>query len=534
MTDTGMLNYLWSQALVGGLVAAGVRHAVSSPGARSTPLTLAMLRQAGLQTDIVVDERCAAFLALGMAKASRQPTLLVATSGSAPANWLPAVIEANHAGIPLIVISADRPSEIRDCGANQSIEQRQLFIGQVRAVHALDAPFPEFQPEQLHRLAARVVEQATWPYPGPVHINQPFREPLQPDGATAPYPLPAPVNFSHAPLAPTPEAITSLTRKIAGRRGVIVCGGMPASVEFAKAVTALADQLACPILAEPLSNLRFGEHDLSHLCVGYENWLSDPDKAAATRPEWILRFGAWPVTRHLQNYVASCTDVHALVEPWPRWSDPSHRLTHMLRADPLLVCQALRDANPAPTPEAWRHLFIEFDKTAKVAGHIPALISVLPPETPVFIGNSLTIRQFDGQSGSGAKPLVFYGSRGTSGIDGNISTALGVAAIHGRVVALLGDLATQHDLGGLALAQGRNAVIIAVNNGGGGIFDYLPQIALPEFEIGWRTPQNIDFEHAAKTFGLGYALATDNESLRQTADLAIKATGPHLIEFKVA
>ncbi len=180
MIDTGTLNFLWSQALVAGFVAAGCKHAVLSPGSRSTPLALAMLRQPGLDCHVAVDERCAAFFALGIAKATRRPVLLLATSGTAPANWLPAVIEASQAAVPLILLSADRPPELQACGANQTIDQRGLFGPHVRASHLLGTPTEGFDPGYLQRLAAQVCEQASWPHPGPVHVNQPFREPLVP------------------------------------------------------------------------------------------------------------------------------------------------------------------------------------------------------------------------------------------------------------------------------------------------------------------------------------------------------------------
>ncbi|HEX6736442.1 MAG TPA: 2-succinyl-5-enolpyruvyl-6-hydroxy-3-cyclohexene-1-carboxylic-acid synthase [Azonexus sp.] len=534
MSETGTLNYLWSQALVAGFVAAGARQAVISPGSRSTPLALALLRQPGLHCGIAIDERCAAFFALGLAKASRRPVLLLATSGTAPANWLPAVIEASQAGLPLLLLSADRPPELQGCGANQTIEQTGLFGAHVRASHALDAPEPGFAPAWLHRLAARIVEQSQWPHPGPVHVNQPFREPLLPAGEIpSTHPLP-PLAVAAPRLQPEPAAIAQLAATLGGRRGVIVCGELPAQDGLPEALTALAAGLNCPLLAEPLSGLRFGAHDRSRLCVRYNRWLADPAQAARLRPDWVLRFGAFPVTRRLQDYVASARDIHALVEPWPRWSDPGHRLTHLLRADPLAACEALLAAAPTPAGNDWPAAFAELDATATPdpgAAHIPTLLDELPAGCALFVGNSLAIRQLDSESGSGAKPLSFHGNRGASGIDGNISTALGIAAHHGRVVALLGDLTTQHDLGGLALAQGRDAVIVTVNNGGGGIFDLLPQAVLPEFERGWRTPQQINFEHAARAFGLGYAQAGDNDSLRSALRPMLAAGGPHLIEL---
>lgn len=533
MSDTGTLNFLWSQALVAGLASAGVTHAVLSPGSRSTPLALALLRQPQLHTTVAIDERSAAFFALGMARASRRPVVLLATSGTAPANWLPAVIESSQAGVPLILLSADRPPELQGCGANQTIEQIGLFGNHVRASHALGVPEDGFSPPWLHRLAARIVEQSQWPHPGPVHINQPFREPLLPMGDIAASKAPPMLRLAHPQLQPDHDAIAHLATAIADRPGAIVCGELAPTAGLAEAMTALAARLNCPLLAEPLSGLRFGAHDRSRLSVRYNRWLADPTTAERLRPEWVLRFGAFPVTRRLQDYVASATSVHALVEPWPCWRDPSHSLTHLLRTDPLAACQALLTATPAAGTDDWLAAFMDQERNATgddSAWHIPALLAELPAGMPLFIGNSLAIRQLDSASGSGEKPLLFYGNRGASGIDGNISSALGIAAIHGRVVALLGDLTTQHDLGGLALAAGRDAIIVIINNGGGGIFDLLPQATLPEFEQGWRTPQQISFKYAAATFGLGYAQANDRETFSNAMKQALAAGGPRLIE----
>ncbi len=537
MSDTGTLNFLWSQAMLAGFANTGVNHAVISPGSRSTPLALAMLRQPGLHCAVAVDERSAAFFALGIAKASQRPVLLLATSGTAPANWLPAIVEASQAGIPLILISADRPPEQQGCGANQTIDQTRLFASHLRASHLLGTPEAGFSPAYLHRLAARAFEQACWPLPGPVHINQPFREPLLPTGEMPDSKLPEKINISWPEQLPTAPAIRELAQAIAGRPGIIVCGEIPLKNGFVEALTAVAEHLQCPIFAEPLSNLRFGRHDRSRLCVRYNGCLADPAFAAQQRPEWLLRFGAFPVTRHLQNYVGSTSKVLALVEPWPRWPDPLHRLTHLLRADPAAVCRALLAEAPAPTPVGWYAAFAEKEAATELdstANHIALLIEELPENTPLFVGNSLAIRQLDSNSGSGEKPLTFYGNRGASGIDGNISTAMGIAAVHGRVVALIGDLTCQHDLGGLALAHGRDAIIVVVNNGGGGIFDLLPQAALPEFESGWRTPQHINFKYAALTFGLAFARSDSDASFRAALRHALQRGGPHLIELVVA
>ena len=265
MSDAGAANLRWAMALVDGLTAAGVRHAVISPGSRSTPLALACLRHPRLRTWIQVDERSSGFFALGLSKADRRPVMIICTSGSAPANWFPAVIEANHGLIPLILLTADRPPELRDCGANQAIDQVKLFGGQVRASHEL--PLAEATAEALQNLswlAARAVDQSRWPLPGPVHINVPLREPLVPSGILPEYDVAAfPATVSYPAMLPPADEIVRWATELSGRRGLIVCGEGEYSDGFPAALAQLAEQLACPVLADPLSNLRFGEHDRS-------------------------------------------------------------------------------------------------------------------------------------------------------------------------------------------------------------------------------------------------------------------------------
>lgn len=536
MSDTGTLNFLWSQALVAGFVAAGASEAVISPGSRSTPLALAMLRQSGLRCHVAVDERSAGFFGLGLAKANGQPTLLLATSGTAPANWLPAVIEASQSGVPLILISADRPPELQGWGANQTVDQIRLFGAHVRASHTLGVPEPGFSPDYAARLAAQVCNQACWPHPGPVHLNQPFREPLVPASSVPPLGLPDAIRVSNPHLALPREVIRDLAGKLGGRPGMIVCGEMPWRPGQNEAITALAAHLDCPILAEPLSGLRFGRHDRSHLMIHYGDWASIQPPHPPGKAEWIIRFGAFPVTRALQAVLSGRHHLHVLVDPWPRWSDPHHHVTDFLRSEPGDFCTSLIAEMPAPAPPDWMAGFTVREALATQSAkptHIQVLLDEVPADTALFIGNSLAIRELDRYSGSNDKPLRFYANRGASGIDGNLSTAFGLAAVHQRVVALVGDLTCQHDLGGLALAGGRDAVIVTVNNQGGGIFEHLAQRHLPEFDAGWKTPQQIDFEYAARSFGLAYAVADSLEPLRAALRAALNAGGPHLIEYRI-
>jgi 2-succinyl-5-enolpyruvyl-6-hydroxy-3-cyclohexene-1-carboxylate synthase len=328
--DNGLLNLRWAQTLVDALAAAGLRAAVLSPGSRSTPLALAFLRQTAVRCQVIVDERSAAFVALGMAKATRQPVALLCTSGSAPANWFPALIEADLGAVPLLLLTADRPPELLGWGANQTIDQQHLFGRHVRSFYAPPLPAADFSPAYLQRLAARAIADSGWPLPGPVHLNLAFREPLLPAGellATHAAAACSPAVSVAAPLLlPRPQAIAATLAEISGRPGAIVCGGADYPPQFAAAVSALAAQLDCPILAEPLSNLRFAAYDRSRLCVRYESFLRPPSPLATARPEWLLRFGAFPVTRTLQEWLrAAASALQVVVTPGQPLAGPAAR-----------------------------------------------------------------------------------------------------------------------------------------------------------------------------------------------------------------
>jgi 2-succinyl-5-enolpyruvyl-6-hydroxy-3-cyclohexene-1-carboxylate synthase len=542
--DIGTLNLAWAQALVDGLAAAGVREAVISPGSRSTPLALAFLRQERIRSRVIIDERSAAFFALGLARGTGQPAALLCTSGSAPANWYPAVIEADQDAVPLLLLSADRPAELRGWGANQTIDQQKLFGPHVRAAHALATPEPAFIPDFARRLAARLVSESLWPLPGPVHVNLPFREPLLPAGDWPPVGAPPPVAVSKPKNQPQAEDVSALAARLSGRLGAIVCGGGRYPAGFAEALARLAEKLGVPVLAEPLSNLRFGKHDRSHFCVRYEAFLRRPSFTGAYRPAWLLRFGAFPVCRSLQDWLATCGAEQVLVDPGERWADPLHAAASVFQSDPLELCEALCGEALSPAADSWCASFLaEEDRAAQLAleqdgegcfedGLIPALIARLPAGHRLFCGNSMAIRDLDTYSGTGAKNLGLHGNRGASGIDGNISTAAGLAAT-GPTVALIGDVSCAHDIGGLAAMRGLDLVLVVPNNGGGAIFGYLPQAGLPDFERAWLTPPGVDFRHAAATWGITYGQALSLPAFTSLLDEALAAGGPQLIEVIV-
>jgi len=546
VSDAAAANLRWAQALVDSLAAAGVGHAVISPGSRSTPLALACLRHPRLRTWIQVDERSAGFFALGLSKADRRPVALICTSGSAPANWFPSVIEANHGLIPLILLTADRPPELRDCGANQAIDQVRLFGGQVRASHEL--PPAETTPAALQNLgwlAARAVDQSRWPLPGPVHINAPLREPLVPSGALPEHEAAAPPKtVSYPALLPPADEIARWATQLSGKPGLIVCGEGEYQDEFPAALALLAEQLACPVLADPLSNLRFGAHDRSRILGRYDAFLRCASFTETHRPEWALRFGAMPVSKQLQNTLAACTEAtHFLVEAHGRWPDPLHQTARLLRADADAVCAALVAALPLPAPVAWLEDFSAQERrAAELLSASPKPIEAEVVESLqhqlaggcLFSGNSMAIRDLDSFAAGGEAPLRIVGNRGASGIDGNVSTALGLCAALGKpVTALLGDLAFYHDMNGLLAARELNITFVVLNNGGGGIFSYLPQSGLEEFERGWLTPTGLDFSHAARMYGLDYRRVERGEDFAAALVAAQQHDGPDLIEVMV-
>jgi len=552
--DDGLLNLRYAQTLVEGLRSAGLRDLVLSPGSRSSPLALAFLRQPAIASEVIVDERSAAFFALGIAKTRRRPVALLATSGSAPANWLPAVIEADLAAVPLLLLSADRPPELVGWGANQTIDQRRLFGGHVRACHAPGPPAPDFAAGYLHSLAARALSECCSPLPGPVQLNLAFREPLLPAatvlaGATAGTAGTGdgqPVPRAGCPrLLPDRQLVADSGAAISGRPGAIVCGGDDYPPGFAAVVSALARQLDCPLLAEPLSNLRFGGHDRRRICVRYDAFLRPPSPLAAARPEWLLRCGSFPVTRTLQDWLhANRTARHIVLGADSRWRDPLHCAAAVIQGDPLAVCEDWLATPLRPAAPRWREMFAQAERrVAALAADwrsredfegalIPALLDELPAGHRLFCGNSLPIRDLDAFSGSGDKSLRFFANRGASGIDGNLSTALGIAS-EGPCVALLGDLTVQHDLTALAAAAARDIVVVVINNGGGGIFEYLPVATLPEFERAWLTPQAVDLVAAAAAFGVAGERCASLDGFTTALRRALQRGGSTLLEVPI-
>jgi 2-succinyl-5-enolpyruvyl-6-hydroxy-3-cyclohexene-1-carboxylate synthase len=555
-SDQGCRNLRWALALLDGLVAGGMRQLVLSPGSRSTPLVLAGQRQPELELTPILDERSAAFYALGLARASGRPVGLLCTSGSALAHWFPAVIEASESALPLILLSADRPPELRGWGANQTIDQIRLFGGYVREFHdpgpARDDPAAL---KMIHALGLRAAAVTRSHWPGPVHLNLPFREPLVPAPAYLAAPIPnirRPGIGAATSNAPCVRGETGWSDWAAARdlvplmsgRGLICCGPGGWAPAFATSLWASAERLAVPVLCDPLSGLRCGPGSARRI-TRYDSLLRHPRTAAALKPDWVLRFGRTPVSKTLLGWLADIPTI--LVDPGPGWSDPNQDVRLKINADATSFCawlaaSELDDLGASPPDPDWsaqwstaeRHLDqLTADYLAQApwceAHLIVDLLATLPAGDGLLCANSMPIRQLDTWSGSRSDALNIFCNRGASGIDGQSSTLAGLNASGIPTTGLLGDLSFLHDLSGLLLLRQLDRPCIVLNNGGGRIFDSLPQQGLPGFERLWRTPIDLDLGGLLGPFGIAHRTVTDSagftESLAETLGGGLSQAG---------
>jgi 2-succinyl-5-enolpyruvyl-6-hydroxy-3-cyclohexene-1-carboxylate synthase len=557
----GRLALAWAERFVETLALHGVRDACVCSGSRSAPLALA-LHRSGIRTHVPLDERAGAFFALGLAKCSRHPVAIVTTSGTGAANVFPAVIEASYGRVPLIVLTADRPPELRDAGAGQTIDQIKLFGSAVRWFHEVGTPSPE--PELLPyvaSLAARAVDAASSPPAGPVHLNFAFREPLVPDPeALGPAPRrerareAGDESWAHGTV-PSQRAVARTAGMLrAKRRGLILCGPSDEEPAFADAVARLAAVTGYPVLADPASQVRYGGHDRSRVLGSYDAFLRSDAFAARTAPEAVIQFGAALTSKAYHQYGSRHAEtIHWIVDAARGWRDPSRRSREILHGDPTSAASLLADAlapGADPLPD-WGDRFARAESAARRAleSHLArqgaslsegsamtALLDAVPDGTVLTIGNSMAIRDLDLFGPTCAKRVRVLANRGANGIDGIVSTGLGAAAASDAPALIVtGDLSFHHDLNGLsALREGRcRATVVVVNNDGGGIFSFLP-IARHEkpFERYFGTPHGLDFRHAADLYGIPHVRTGSVEELREETARSLERRESILIEVR--
>jgi 2-succinyl-5-enolpyruvyl-6-hydroxy-3-cyclohexene-1-carboxylate synthase len=533
-------NTAFAGALVDEWVRAGVTDACVAPGSRNAPLALALAADPRVRVHPHLDERAAGFFALGAARGSGRPVVVCCTSGTAPAHLHPAVLEAWHGGVPLLVCTADRPPELRDTGAGQTIDQVGLYGGALRWACDVDAPADRPGAGTWWRaLGARAAAEALGPPAGPVHLNLAFREPLAPTAGPL---VDAPGRADGQPWTVSvpavrqlePEAIAELAAVVRRtRRGVIVAG-WGAEVDPA-VVSALAARAGWPVLADPLSGLRVGPQ----VCPTADALLRAPAFAAAHVPDLVLRLGAAPTSAATVAWLAGAADTW-LVDPDARWLDPTHAATRRLAADPapfLASLLAALDAAPPATP--WLDGWLEADRRARRAiaeqlagseepfeGRIARdVVAALPSGATLVVASSMPVRDVEAFAEPRAD-VRFVANRGVNGIDGYGSTTLGVAAVsQGPTVGLTGDLSFLHDANALLGVAGRglDAVFVVVDNDGGGIFSFLPyaqRVAPEPFEQVLATPPGVDLAEVAAAHGVA---VTEVEKASQLAPALLAA-----------
>jgi 2-succinyl-5-enolpyruvyl-6-hydroxy-3-cyclohexene-1-carboxylate synthase len=560
-TDT----YVLLRAFVDELVRCGMRDACTSPGSRSAPLALTLASEDRLRCHSHVDERCAGFFALGLAKASGLPVAITCTSGTAVAELLPAAVEAHEARVPLLLLTADRPPELRENGAGQAINQLKIFGGAVKWFFELGTHVAT--PERLRwirTLACRAYWTSLEGRPGAVHLNFPLREPLvieeelPEDGSGRSDGRP---HVSRRPpdLTCDDAALTALHELVsAARRGVLVAGREERLTPHAGAAVAFAQAAGWPLLADPLSGARRGEAAIAH----YDALLRDPGFVGELEPDLVLRIGDLPVSKPLRAWLAGLEHVRQVaLDPEGAWQDPDSVVSDSLMLDPAAALAALadeldthaveRDARPA---RDWLGHWRSADELAAQAilgalddGAIsePAVARelgvLLPEEATLFVSSSMPVRDIETfwpVRGDGPRVLC---NRGANGIDGTVSAAFGVAAHAERpVVLLIGDVALAHDIGGL-LASSRLALkltIILLDNGGGGIFDFLPVSSAPMalredlYTRHVATPTGLDFSRAAALYGLTHERVEDIPAFRAALEGALAGSSSAIVEVR--
>lgn len=546
------------QAFVQGLVDGGIKDAVVCPGSRSTPLTVLLANRDEIRLWMEVDERSAGFFALGMAKAQGSSVVLVASSGTATANYYPAVVEASLSDVPLVVITADRPPELRDVGAPQVIDQVKLFSGYVKAFAEMaTASTGDGMVDYAWAWGRRAAEMARSEPMGPVHCNFPLRDPLVPDlEATG-----RPMHSGHLPLGDKMPGVLLAPRRLDSEitnrlrelleetaNGIIVAGIHPAP-DFNRDLLALARRLQYPVLADPLSQLRSDGTQDRLIISGYDAFLREPKVRAWLRPDVILRFGPMPVSKYLTQALNEWSDVpQILVDKIARWRDPNHaRALNIVDTAPSSLCRDLAEGSDTKDSVLrsgdWSRRWIRLDEIAfeSVAaegdglweGSVMAeLARWLPDGSALYVGNSMPIRDLDTFWKASRGFVRIWANRGANGIDGVVSSALGASTKAGPLVLVLGDLSFYHDFNGLLASKLYHlpATIVLLNNDGGGIFSFLPQSSLPRFEELFAVPLGLDFSLGVSMYDGKFVRVRTLEQFREQMEASLGAKGLTVIE----
>lgn len=541
-----------ARVMVDELVRHGVEHACLAPGSRSAPVALALAENPSIELHVGLDERSVSFLAVGIAKGTRKPVPILCTSGTAAANFHPAVIEAHHSRTPLLVLTADRPPELRDTGASQTIDQIKLYGDAVRWFSEVGVPEPLPTSNSYWRsIISKTCAVAQGSPPGPVHLNLAFREPLVPTGTDQGFPYDLEgrsggqpwTGYTRGVPALSASEIGALADDVTGaERGAVVAGAGTVSGD---ALHSLAEALGWPLLADPCSGARLGG-----AISTYDALLRGGLFFENNAPTIVLRVGAGLLSKPLARLVEGA-DLQILIDRDASFLDPGRSTHRIVAADPSDLCPALvkelqaSGHVPSRAVDGWREAEVTaravIDKMLdaedalsepRVARDIAAAV---PDGGTLVVASSMPLRDIDSFMAprSGLRLLA---NRGANGIDGFVSTVLGAAvSSSGPTIALCGDLSLLHDQNGLLLLKSESVDVtfVVVNNDGGGIFSFLPQASLPDhFEQLFGTPQGVDFAAIADLYGCGYSKVEQPVALTQELVSAISRGGTNIIEAR--
>ncbi|MEO1147162.1 MAG: 2-succinyl-5-enolpyruvyl-6-hydroxy-3-cyclohexene-1-carboxylic-acid synthase [Cyanobacteria bacterium J06638_22] len=556
--DFRNVNLVWTSVMAETLGRLGLETAVVCPGSRSAPLAIAFAQHPTIEAIPVLDERSAAFFALGLAKRSGKATALICSSGTAGANFFPAIIEARESRVPLLVLTGDRPPELRHCNAGQTIDQQKLYGSYPNAF--VELALPSLEPSLLayvRQTVRQAWEQTQHPVAGVVHLNCPFRDPLapiaQPEAIALEPDFDADAFF--ATLQPTkaspPDAMALFQHPPLPQsdRGIIVAGvAQPRDPQrYCEAIAHLSKLTGFPVLAEGSSPVRNYLDSFPGLISTYDLMLRQPNLAKELAPDVVIRVGETPTSKVLRQWLQDTQPLQWIVDAGDHNLDPLHLRTTYLRCSvEQLVARLQHETPPVPsayyhrwshTENRFRHSIDEtFTKTtAWIEGKVAWLLSqCLPVETPLFIANSMPVRTIEWFWKPGNSRVIPYVNRGANGIDGTLSTALGIAHRQAPSVLLTGDLALLHDTNGFLLLPKFHGhlTIVLINNHGGGIFETLPIAQFdPPFEEFFATPQAVDFARLAATYGIEHRVMTSWEELTDGLQ-ALPSTGVRVLEVR--
>ena len=586
-------------ALVDEFYRLGVRHAVFSPGSRSTTMAMLFTEYEGFETYMNIDERSASFMALGIAKAYKEPTVLVCTSGSAVAHYLPAMLEAQYSGVPLIVLSADRPHTLLHVGAPQTVDQQKIFGTAVNYYEELAVPQEDHYYTYPRQVARKAYMKAMDTKKGPVHINVPLFEPLVPEldckhfeAGRSPYKVFKPNYgdvFSYQNRSNNTSNLSNISKAsnvnytknttdnntnnsnslLAQYKKVLILAGPQIDVDEVKNIYFFAENLQAPILADPLSNVRrwhktdaiddnhefainrSNDTDMTQkkqspdvVISTYDAFLADKELWPVLKPDCVIQFGQIVVSKRVQQMVASWDDVEYIeVNPTMDFINPTGKTTIHMQASIDVFTHLYSVKNDSHVYLGkWQYLETAGKKQLRTAVDEPScfegrtireLQQHIPNNSQVLVANSMTIRDFDYFWFSDESDAVLYGNRGVNGIDGTVSTALGLATNGKSTYLVTGDLSLFHDLNGLAVAKTHNLnlTIILHNNDGGGIFEYLPQKGTKHFDYLFSTSQGLDYSGAAKLYGCDYIKLSRPDEFADVLTKANQEKGVHIIEI---